>query len=69
MDLHARFLSFAGSHGAADAVAEAWWQTMAARYGEPRRHYHTLRHIEEMLELLPDADETTISAVWFHYAV
>lgn len=66
MDLHSRFLSFARSHGAEGAVAEAWWQTVAAHYSEPTRHYHTLTHIDEMLELLPDADETTLAAVWFH---
>lgn len=66
MDLHAHFRSLAGSHGAAGAIAEAWWQTVASHYGESRRHYHTLRHIEEMLDLLPNADETTLAAVWFH---
>jgi len=69
MDLHARFLSFARSHGAEPQTAEAWWQTVAAHYREPHRHYHTLRHIEEMLDLLPDADETTLAAVWFHDVV
>ncbi len=50
-------------------VAERWLRELEARYAEPHRHYHTLAHIEHMLELLPHADETTVAAVWFHDAI
>lgn len=50
-------------------MAERWWRELASRYGEEHRHYHTLRHLEEMLDLLPHADETVLAAVWFHDAV
>lgn len=61
-----RFLQFARSHGADEAAAERWWSEVRDRYAEPHRHYHTLRHIEEMLDLLPHGDETVLAAVWFH---
>jgi len=49
--------------------AERWMRDLEARYSEPHRHYHTLAHIEHMLELLPHADETVVAAVWFHDAI
>jgi len=49
--------------------AERWLRDLEARYSEPHRHYHTLAHIEHMLELLPHADETVVAAVWFHDAI
>ena len=64
-----RFLALALRHGAAADAAERWWRELETRYSEPHRHYHTLRHIEEMLDLLPHADETVLMAVWFHDAV
>lgn len=50
-------------------VAERWLRDLEARYSEPHRHYHTLAHVEHMLELLPHADETVVAAVWFHDAI
>lgn len=50
-------------------VAERWLRDLEARYSEPHRHYHTLAHVEHILELLPHADETVVAAVWFHDAV
>ena len=64
MNARERFLSL----GPRD-VAEHWLRDLEARYSEPHRHYHTLAHIEHMLELLPHADETTVAAVWFHDAI
>lgn len=49
--------------------------SLEARYAEPHRHYHTLKHIRACLMLLDsvrdlfqDADAATI-AIWFHDAV
>ena len=67
--MHQRFLDFARSHGADAATAEQWWHQLQTRYADKRRRYHTLRHIGEMLDLLPHADETVLAAVWFHDAV
>ncbi|HEV7238021.1 MAG TPA: metal-dependent phosphohydrolase [Thermoanaerobaculia bacterium] len=64
MNAHERFISL----GPRD-VAERWLRDLEARYSEPHRHYHTLAHIEHMLELLPHADETVVAAVWFHDAI
>lgn len=47
------------------------FQDLAARYEEPHRAYHNLRHITECLELLdtvPTAPAVEI-ALWFHDAV
>lgn len=39
-------------------------------YAQPHRHYHTLRHIEQMLEAaeayFPDIDRKVLWAIWFH---
>jgi predicted metal-dependent HD superfamily phosphohydrolase len=64
-----RFVTPALRHGASADAAERWWRELETRYSEPHRHYHTLRHIEEMLDLLPHADETVVMAVWFHDAI
>ena len=69
MNLREGFLRFARSHGASGDAAERWWSVLATRYSEPHRHYHTLAHVEHLLELLPHADETVIAAVWFHDAI
>jgi len=68
MSLHDRFLGLATAHGAASETAERWWRELERRYSEPHRHYHTLTHIEQMLEVLPHAPETVLAAVWFHDA-
>ena len=67
MNLRERFLEFARSAPA--EVAERWWRVVETRYSEEHRHYHTLAHIEHLLELLPHADETVLAAVWFHDAI
>jgi len=64
-----RFLALARTHGADEETAERWWRELETRYAEPHRHYHTLAHIEHMLDLLPHADETVQAAVWFHDAI
>jgi predicted metal-dependent HD superfamily phosphohydrolase len=63
----------ATSQGPLDA--EAVWKTVEARYGEPARRYHTLKHIRHCLDqadlaaaLLPDAD-TIALGLWFHDVV
>jgi predicted metal-dependent HD superfamily phosphohydrolase len=69
MSLRDRFLSFARTHGASADVADRWWRDLERRYAEPHRHYHTLAHIEHMLDVLPHASETVLGAVWFHDAI
>lgn len=64
MNASQRFLALGPAN-----VAEKWLRDLEARYSEPHRHYHTLAHVEHMLELLPHADETVVAAVWFHDAV
>jgi predicted metal-dependent HD superfamily phosphohydrolase len=48
-------------------VCERVFAELTVRYNSPDRHYHTLEHIEAMLELLPQA--ALALAVWFHDAV
>ena len=44
---------------------------LTARYNEPHRHYHTIRHVAWMLHLGRDLGLTTdqILGIWFHDAV
>jgi predicted metal-dependent HD superfamily phosphohydrolase len=58
-----------GPFGAPRDAAERAFANLAARYSCPERHYHTLRHIETMLKLLPEASPALALAVWFHDAV
>lgn len=60
------------------STAVAWGRTLAARYSEPHRHYHTVRHVAEMLTVLEDLwprdlpqEDRTIGllATFFHDAV
>ena len=69
MNTRERFLPLALAHGAAPEVAERWAGELETRYSEPHRHYHTLTHIEHLLDLLPHADETVLAAIWFHDAI
>lgn len=58
-------------------LVDVWWRRLAAAYGEAHRRYHTMRHLEELMELL-DAhgiaagvkDRVAIElAVFFHDVV
>ena len=69
MNLRDRFLAMALSRRAPQDVGERWWREVERRYSETHRHYHTLTHVGHMLELLPDADEAVLAAVWFHDAI
>lgn len=58
------------------AAPSALWQArIAAAYGEPHRHYHTLTHIQSMLSGLAEAHalarepDVLEAAIWFHDAV
>ena len=69
MNLRDRFLAMALSRHAPQDAGERWWREVERRYSETHRHYHTLTHVGHMLELLPDADEAVLAAVWFHDAI
>jgi predicted metal-dependent HD superfamily phosphohydrolase len=55
------------------ARREAVFQELAAAYDAPERHYHTLKHLENLLnrlEKLPLYDAVVVQlAVWFHDVV
>ncbi|HEX8330311.1 MAG TPA: hypothetical protein VF629_22460 [Hymenobacter sp.] len=55
------------------AQREAAFQALAAAYRSPTRHYHTLHHIENLLNRVAQIelrDPTVVElAVWFHDAV
>ena len=70
----ARWLGLWSSE-ADQAALRAIHSDLARRYGEPHRHYHTLRHVsrclQELDEARPQADhplEVEV-ALWFHDAV
>ncbi|HEV3026725.1 MAG TPA: N-methyl-D-aspartate receptor NMDAR2C subunit [Planctomycetota bacterium] len=66
-----RFWASAGARG--DPAAP--WEALAARYGEPHRAYHTLRHIEHCLEEFDAVraearDPVAVEmALWYHDAI
>lgn len=69
MEDAARFAKLCQGLGIAGDTASRAWIALHARYSEPHRHYHNLRHIESMLarmdELSP-GDPAMELAIWFH---
>ncbi|GAA0948093.1 metal-dependent phosphohydrolase [Actinocorallia libanotica] len=69
MDLVARWTALAG------ADTRRLGEELLARYAEPHRRYHTLRHLESVLDLVDEfeaeADDPDVVrlAAWFHDAV
>jgi len=65
-----RLIALLSSWGAdPGAVADAS-ADLVRRYAEPQRQYHTLEHIDEMLDITRTLDATVevTCAVWFHDA-
>jgi predicted metal-dependent HD superfamily phosphohydrolase len=69
-----RWLKFWQSAGAA-GDPEPEWRALSARYAEPQRAYHTLRHIAHCLDELDGArslagDAAAVEmALWYHDAI
>jgi predicted metal-dependent HD superfamily phosphohydrolase len=61
--LEASWMAFAIKRANMDEVA-AWWREIDQRHSEPHRHYHTLGHVRDMLQLV--SGEAPIAATWFH---
>jgi predicted metal-dependent HD superfamily phosphohydrolase len=74
MDMHARWLAFAGAIGARGGFAETF-ADLDRRFREPGRFYHTWEHVADCLAGLDaepglsDRPEAVELALWFHDAV
>ena len=74
-NLHGRFQRLRLALGASEPAAAEWADAFITQYSEPRRHYHTLRHVASMLDCLDNRrplidDETAVSlAIFFHHWV
>lgn len=72
--MRTRWRTFWAAAGAA-GDPEPEWRSLSARYAEPHRAYHTLRHIAHCLEELDPAralaaDPVAVEmALWYHDAV
>jgi len=42
------------------------WKEIEEKYTEPRRHYHTLKHLEDIYRELPKPDAVTGFAIFYH---
>jgi predicted metal-dependent HD superfamily phosphohydrolase len=66
-----RFWSAAAAQGSPDPA----WKVLSARYTEPHRAYHTLRHIEHCLAEFDEARREAVDpiavelALWYHDAI
>ena len=75
MTLIERWTALFNQDADADAAVEAAGLDLIARYREPHRRYHTVRHLTEVLdvvdELAEEADDLDAVrlAAWFHDAV
>ncbi len=61
--LEASWLAFGIQHGRMEPVS-SWWREIAARHAEPHRHYHTLGHVRDVLQLV--SGPAAVAAAWFH---
>lgn len=70
--LYAMWQALVRSLSVASAFAEEAWQDVVFRYGENGRYYHTLTHVDHVLEVAESVREqiddwTAVQlAVWFH---
>lgn len=71
--IQSRWLALCQGLGVNLTVAQAVYADVRARYGENGRYYHTLTHIQRVLQdvnwLYPDAPPTLHCAAWFHDVV
>ena len=73
--LEASWLRLLSEYDVAPARALPVFDELAARYGEPHRHYHTLEHLAETLRVLgrlkPQCHDFASAslALWFHDAI
>ena len=55
-----------------DKIADRWWTIIVKKYSESQRHYHTMKHIEDMLRLCEEHKgklknmKAVIYAIVFH---
>jgi predicted metal-dependent HD superfamily phosphohydrolase len=61
------FRVVASQWGAPDDIVDAAYDDLIRRYGEPHRRYHTLEHIEEVLERVRGTEVEL--AAWYHDAI
>jgi len=62
--LEAAWLAFAIPRGGGMEHVSSWWREVEIRHAEPHRHYHTLAHVRDMLQLV--SGEAAVAATWFH---
>jgi predicted metal-dependent HD superfamily phosphohydrolase len=73
--LRARWRDLVGAFGVPEGAAGEVFADLAARYSEPARSYHTLRHVAEILDTLDGLRDQAREpaalrfAAWFHDAV
>lgn len=73
MDLQHRWLSTAVDVlKISGDLPQKWWGVIEGRYSEKQRHYHTLRHLEEMFQHFDkyfkklNQPELVVLAIFFH---
>lgn len=71
-ELEANWKALCKEKGISEEIAQKWFADVSARYSETSRHYHTLTHIQEMLNYvfryeseLEDVPAVSFST-WFH---
>ena len=73
--LRDEWLFVATQWSAEKELAAVIFEDLCTRYGEKKRHYHTLKHVSDMLRLarknkgLLNSWEPVFFAVWFHDAI
>ena len=69
MNSSVRFLNLCTRLGISDDESLNVWKRLFENYSEPRRGYHNLKHVEDMLgwlDLVIQGDIAMELAIWFH---
>lgn len=64
-----RFHNIANSFTRDEQLVASYWQELELAYTQPGRHYHTLQHIEQLLDLLDAVNEHCSDLVALQLAV
>lgn len=70
--LQETFLQLLTRHGVTATLAQQWWTEILKHYTSKKRHYHTLTHLQQLLQQLMQVKEqindwdTVLFALYYH---
>ncbi len=62
-ELNSLWLKTSRSLGIASSDAKSMWDDLRLQHSEPHRHYHTMTHVADMLDLLVEHQNQLVRPV------